>query len=167
MLSVPPSIDKMQFPTYFSPLEPAPTASSDVPYHFRKRNRTRRQASLASSKIEPELLLFCDNAMVKQFEGDTDELLEYLLHFWHAVRVWFITVVNYVFPYLDVTDAAKFWHGQKNINDLKNSLITVFFCVFSGVWPRINNQGFWGDLSNFKNGGNPLGVHQGKTTDLP
>lgn len=86
--SVPPNIDKLKFPTILTPMEP--TSYDKVPYtHV---NRTKRQVTLTSSKIEPELLLFCDNAMVQQFEGDTDELLEYLLHFWHAVRKYLIVI---------------------------------------------------------------------------
>ena len=40
-------------------------------------------------RIEPELLLFVDFALFKEFEGDSNELLEYLLHFWHAVSKMF------------------------------------------------------------------------------
>ncbi|XP_060580809.1 uncharacterized protein LOC132737528, partial [Ruditapes philippinarum] len=95
----PPNIDKLKFPTTITPL--GPTSYDNVPYtHV---NRTKRQVTLTSSKIEPELLLFCDNAMVQQFEGDTDELLEYLLHFWHAVNWKFLTIsLQRQWPHIDL-----------------------------------------------------------------
>ncbi|XP_060587578.1 A disintegrin and metalloproteinase with thrombospondin motifs like [Ruditapes philippinarum] len=98
-LFVPPNIDKLKFPTTITPL--GPTSYDNVPYtHV---NRTKRQVTLTSSKIEPELLLFCDNAMVQQFEGDTDELLEYLLHFWHAVNWKFLTIsLQRQWPHIDL-----------------------------------------------------------------
>lgn len=96
---VPPAIDLLDVPTVLntkgtSTNNPGSTSSPktskgsrgpEVSYKHSSRRRRKRQVSLSSTKIEPELLLFCDNAMVQQFEGDTDELLEYLLHFWHAV----------------------------------------------------------------------------------
>jgi len=84
---VPPAIDLLDVPTLLDTkyLPKDTAAGSEVPYKYKGKVRKKRQAPLSSTKIEPELLLFCDNAMVQQFEGDTDELLEYLLHFWHAV----------------------------------------------------------------------------------
>ncbi|XP_052776661.1 uncharacterized protein LOC128214307 [Mya arenaria] len=104
-LFVPPNIDKLKFPTEKFPADKVPTdkapadkvsadkvpSAPDVPYTHAGRRR-KRQTPAGSTKIEPELLLFCDNAMVRQFEGDTDELLEYLLHFWHAVNWKFLTI---------------------------------------------------------------------------
>ncbi|XP_045160623.1 uncharacterized protein LOC123525555 [Mercenaria mercenaria] len=100
-LFVPPNIDKLKFPTVLTPMEP--TSYDNVPYTHVRSNRTKRQVTLTSSKIEPELLLFCDNAMVQQFEGDTDELLEYLLHFWHAVNWKFLTIsLQRQWPHIDL-----------------------------------------------------------------
>ncbi|KAL3869495.1 hypothetical protein ACJMK2_042169 [Sinanodonta woodiana] len=54
--------------------------------------RVSRQIPRIPTRIEPELLLFVDHAMVEQFGGNTEELLEYLLHFWHAVNWKFLTI---------------------------------------------------------------------------
>lgn len=100
-LFVPPSIDNLKFPTVL-PLNDN-TMSNEAPYTHIRPNRTKRQVTLTSTKIEPELLLFCDNAMVQQFEGDTDELLEYLLHFWHAVNWKFLTIsLQRKWPHIDL-----------------------------------------------------------------
>ena len=85
--SVPDYIDKLPFPREFKyniqpPVSNNATTQSSTPH---AHSRRKRQFRSEVTKIEPELLLFCDNAMVAQFDGNTDELLEYLLHFWHAV----------------------------------------------------------------------------------
>ena len=51
------------------------------------KSRTRRKRQVRPPRIEPELLLFVDYALYRDFDGDSNELLEYLLHFWHAVSV--------------------------------------------------------------------------------
>jgi len=92
---VPPSLDKLKFPTEYLHANitfkdnstTTNATQQDRQEQSQKKTRRKRQAGAAGNKIEPELLLFCDNAMVQQFEGDTDELLEYLLHFWHAVSL--------------------------------------------------------------------------------
>lgn len=100
-LLVPPNIDNLKISTYLPPTWNG--MSSDLPYTHIRPNRTKRQVTLTSTKIEPEMLLFCDNAMVQQFEGDTDELLEYLLHFWHAVNWKFLTIsLQRQWPHIDL-----------------------------------------------------------------
>ena len=84
---VPDYIDKLPFPKYYMQDQPPPpkTTQSSQGSAPNAHHRQKRQFRSEITKIEPELLLFCDNAMVSQFDGNTDELLEYLLHFWHAV----------------------------------------------------------------------------------
>ncbi|KAL4236679.1 hypothetical protein ACF0H5_005063 [Mactra antiquata] len=100
-LFVPSSIDNMKLPTYKTYTN-GDALPYDMFYKYRRLNRTKRQTT-TSTRIEPELLLFCDNAMVQQFEGDTDELLEYLLHFWHAVNWKFLTIsLQRQWPNIDI-----------------------------------------------------------------
>lgn len=108
LLTVPPEIDKLKFPTIITPM--GPETFNNLPYTHIQTNRTKRQVSLTSSKIEPELLLFCDNAMVQQFEGDTDELLEYLLHFWHAVSIHPGVIFSHIKCYVPLLVKLYFCH---------------------------------------------------------
>ncbi|XP_052256389.1 A disintegrin and metalloproteinase with thrombospondin motifs 2-like [Dreissena polymorpha] len=104
-LFVPPSVDNLKFPwkELLNLTTLNSTASKSVEFVNVFQKRQKRQVTLSSSKIEPELLLFCDNAMVQQFEGDTDELLEYLLHFWHAVNWKFLTIsLQRKWPHIDL-----------------------------------------------------------------
>jgi hypothetical protein len=57
------------------------------------KSHSRKKRQYRSPRIEPELLLFVDHALFRAFEGDSNELLEYLLHFWHAVS--FVTFWNF------------------------------------------------------------------------
>lgn len=52
-----------------------------------KQSHRRKKRQYRSPRIEPELLLFVDHALFRAFEGDSNELLEYLLHFWHSVSI--------------------------------------------------------------------------------
>ncbi|XP_022319450.2 A disintegrin and metalloproteinase with thrombospondin motifs like [Crassostrea virginica] len=76
-----------------------------------KQSHRRKKRQYRSPRIEPELLLFVDHALFRAFEGDSNELLEYLLHFWHSVN-W---------KYLTITLA-----GQWPVIDLKIREIGVF-----------------------------------------
>ncbi|XP_033738442.1 LOW QUALITY PROTEIN: uncharacterized protein LOC117326000 [Pecten maximus] len=62
--------------------------------HSRKKRQYRppQTESRSSPRIEPELLLFVDFALYREFEGDSNELLEYLMHFWHAVNWKYLTI---------------------------------------------------------------------------
>lgn len=71
---MPEHIDKLQ----------EPQKSPNITY------RTRRKRQAGTPKIEPELLLFVDYALFKDFGGDSNELLEYLLHFWHSVSIMYL-----------------------------------------------------------------------------
>lgn len=70
-ISVPEFVDRMQSPNTIS----------------KSRFKNRRKRQMGTPKIEPELLLFVDYALFKDFGGDSNELLEYLLHFWHSVSL--------------------------------------------------------------------------------
>lgn len=59
----------------------------DVKKKTKNESHRRKKRQYRSPRIEPELLLFVDHALFRAFEGDSNELLEYLLHFWHAVSL--------------------------------------------------------------------------------
>ncbi|KAK3091227.1 hypothetical protein FSP39_018110 [Pinctada imbricata] len=60
--------------------------------HSKVHKKKRKKRQVRPPRIEPELLLFVDYALYRDFDGDSNELLEYLLHFWHAVNWKYLTV---------------------------------------------------------------------------
>ncbi|XP_060085685.1 uncharacterized protein LOC132565096 [Ylistrum balloti] len=80
---------KMQYNVTHDNTEPKRTK----PHRRRKRQyRPSQTDSRTTPRIEPELLLFVDFALYREFEGDSNELLEYLMHFWHAVNWKYLTI---------------------------------------------------------------------------
>lgn len=74
--------------------------------HSRKKRQYRpppSESRSSSPRIEPELLLFVDFALYREFEGDSNELLEYLMHFWHAVNWKYLTIaLSGSWPIIDI-----------------------------------------------------------------
>ncbi|KAJ8305824.1 hypothetical protein KUTeg_016369 [Tegillarca granosa] len=61
-------------------------------YKSEKHHRIHKRQYRNPPRIEPELLLFIDFALYQEFQGESNELLEYLLHFWHAVNWKYLTI---------------------------------------------------------------------------
>ncbi|XP_063413237.1 A disintegrin and metalloproteinase with thrombospondin motifs like [Mytilus trossulus] len=88
--------DTMKVPEHIDKLQ-EPQNSQNITY------RTRRKRQAGTPKIEPELLLFVDYALFKDFGGDSNELLEYLLHFWHSVNWKYLTIaLSGKWPIIDI-----------------------------------------------------------------
>ncbi|KAL5016913.1 hypothetical protein ScPMuIL_006502, partial [Solemya velum] len=87
------TLDALTVPDYFTRNV---ERSNTTNVHRHKRQRQ-------FPKMEPELLLLVDYALYQQFEGNANELLEYILHFWHAVNWKFWTIrMNREWPVIDL-----------------------------------------------------------------